>query len=103
MTDSNTDDPCPRCHSTVYDRKLALDIGGTPVTVCNVCAPTKVEVPLEIEQDDSLVTTGFFRATLDWREKNVVVASKQEWHSRSRWQRLRAWARHLWQPSSPRT
>lgn len=76
-----------------------LDIQGTSVPVCNICAPEKVEVPIELKnEEEMLISTGTFKATLDWRQKNVVVGTDQQWRRPSAWRKLRDWAHSLIHP-----
>lgn len=94
---------CPRCGSSDYIRKLSFDMEGVTLTVCNVCAPDHVEVPLEVQQDDMLITTGTFRAQLDWNRENIVVRSENVWRKKSRWERAREWFHRLVAPEAADT
>ena len=94
---TSTDSPCPRCSSVEYQRKVKFkfDRQGDSVVVCNVCAPKNVEVPLEVHENDMLITTGTFCALLDWRSENVVVETTHRWHEPTVLRKLRDWGRRL--------
>lgn len=71
-----------------YTRKLGLVIAGTSVTVCNLCAPSEIKIPLEVKEQDMTVSTGVFHARLDWEHDNPIRSTSWE---RPVWRRIVNW------------
>lgn len=87
-TSTNVASPCPRCGATDYKRKLGLIIAETSVTVCNLCAPSEVKIPLEVKEQDMTVSAGVFHARLDWEQENPIKSTSWE---RPVWRRIVNW------------
>lgn len=82
---------CPSCGSADYSRLLVLEIEGQIRTICNICHPAEFRVPLEVREEHETVSTGMFRAKLDWTQANPVVEVEQTIDEPpSFWKKLRA-------------
>lgn len=93
--------PCPRCSSLSYTRKVCLDIEGKKVVVCNVCTPNEVQVPVQVIDDETTISTGFVRASLNWEDENPVQEASGSWDHPSRWQRFVTRLQRVVWPNGP--
>jgi len=81
-------EPCPRCGRTDYDRKTKIELDGVQVTVCNVCAPDEISVPVEVRTGAHIISTGMLRARLDWGQVQPVVQVESKMESIPWWKKF---------------
>lgn len=85
-----SEEPCPRCGRLDYERKTKIELEGERVTVCNICAPQEISMPVEVRTGAHTISTGMVKARLDWKREQPVVRVESKMNPIP-------WWRYLWE------